>query len=264
MKKVLTVAGSDSGGCAGIQADIKTISACGAFAMSAITAVTSQNTLGVTFVEELTPKSVESQIDAVLSDIGADAVKSGMLFSEKIINTVATAFKKHNIKNYILDPVMVASSGAKLLQDEAVSALKKQLIPICAMITPNVPEAEVLSGIKIENHQHIKDACKIIYDMGAGAVLIKGGHLKDEYSADTLFDGKEYSVFTSERISTKNTHGTGCTYSAAIASFMAEGYSMQQSTQMAKNYITKAIQAGKNLKIGEGAGPVDHFYTLRG
>lgn len=263
MKKVLTVAGSDSGGCAGIQADIKAISACGAFAASAITAVTSQNTLGVDFVEELTPTSIKTQIEAVLSDIGADAVKSGMLFSKEIVCAVSEVFKKYSVKNYVLDPVMIASSGAKLLKESAVEALKENLIPLCSLITPNIPEAESLSGIKIETDHHIKEACSIIKTMGAGAVLVKGGHLKGEYSTDTLFDGEKYYTFTTKRIPTNNTHGTGCTYSAAIATFLAMGFSMNEAVDKAKNYISAAIEGGKDLKIGSGAGPVDHFFALR-
>lgn len=264
MKKVLTIAGSDSGGCAGIQADIKTISACGAFAMSAITAVTSQNTLGVTFIEELSSQSVESQIDAVLSDIGADSVKTGMLFSEKLIVTISKALKKHGVKNYVLDPVMIASSGAKLLQEQAQYALKKELLPMCTLITPNIPEGESIAKIKIETEYHMKEACRIIKDMGAEAVLLKGGHLKEDSSTDILFDGKNFYTFSSKRILTKNTHGTGCTYSAAIAAFLAKGDSLYSAVENAKHYIATAIEYGKDFKIGAGSGPVDHFFTLRG
>lgn len=263
MKKVLTVAGSDSGGCAGIQADIKTISSCGVFAMSAITAVTSQNTLGVTHIEELSKKSIRTQIEAVLSDIGADAVKTGMLSSENIIYTVAETFKDCKVKNYVLDPVMVASSGARLLQQSAIDALIKELIPLSRIITPNVLEAEVLAGIKIDGEVTVKKACHIIREMGVKNVLIKGGHFSGEESNDTLYDGKNFILFPSKRIDTKNTHGTGCTYSAAIASFLAKGYPLYDAVGYAKDYITKAITSGAEYKIGKGNGPVDHFFCLR-
>lgn len=263
MKKVLTVAGSDSGGCAGIQADIKTISACGAFASSVITAVTSQNTLGVSHVEEMSIKSVRTQIEAVLNDIGADAVKTGMLFTDNIIYTVADTFKRCNVENFVLDPVMVSSSGARLMQQSAINALIKDLIPIAKLITPNIPEAEVLSGLKIDSDVQIKKACHIIREMGVNYVLIKGGHLSGDESSDTLYDGKNFILFPSKRIDTKNTHGTGCTYSAAIATFLAKGYPMYDAVGYAKDYMTKAITSGAEYKIGKGSGPVDHFFAIR-
>ncbi len=264
MKKVLTVAGSDSGGCAGIQADIKTMSACGVFAMSAITAVTSQNTLGVTYVEEMSGRSVESQIDAVLSDMGADAVKSGMLFSENIIKAAASALERHKAANYVLDPVMVASSGARLLKSDAVRALVSTLFPLACLVTPNVPEAEVLAGIKITGGKDAEEACRIIKKTGPGAVLIKGGHFNGESSDDILFDGENYRVYRAERIDTKNTHGTGCTYSAAIASFLALGFGLYDAVGRAKKYVSAAIESGAHMNIGKGAGPVDHFFGARG
>ncbi len=264
MKKVLTIAGSDSGGCAGIQADIKTMSACGVFAMSAITAVTSQNTQSVTYVEELSVKSVESQIEAVITDIGIDAVKTGMLFSSNIITSISNLFKKYNVKNFVLDPVMIASSGARLLQVSASQSLITNLVPLATIITPNIPEAEFLSGLKIDNDNQIKKACHIIREMGAKNVLIKGGHLVDnDESSDTLYDGKNFIIFPAKRVNTKNTHGTGCTYSAAITSFLAKGYPIYDAVGLAKDYISKAILSGADLKIGKGAGPVDHFFALR-
>ena len=263
MRKALTIAGSDSGGCAGIQADIKTMSACGVFAMSAITAVTSQNTLGVTHIEEMSSRSVESQIDAVLSDIGTDAIKSGMLFSENIIKAVAVSLKKHEVKNYVLDPVMVASSGVRLLKDDAVSALMSMLFPLALIITPNIPEAEALSGIKITSVKDAEEACRIIKKTGAGAVLIKGGHFKGETSDDILFDGDNFRIYSSKRITTKNTHGTGCTYSAAIASFLALGVNIFDAIEHAKKYISSAIEHGANMNIGNGAGPVYHFFAMK-
>lgn len=263
MRKALTIAGSDSGGCAGIQADIKTMSACGVFAMSAITAVTSQNTLGVTHIEEMSSYSVESQIDAVLSDIGADAIKSGMLFSENIIKAVAVSLKKYEVKNYVLDPVMVASSGARLLKDDAVSALIAMLFPLALIVTPNMPEAEALSGIKITSVKDAEKACRIIKKTGAGAVLIKGGHFKGETSDDILFDGENFRTYSSKRITMKNTHGTGCTYSAAIASFLALGVNIYDAIEHAKKYITSAIEHGANMNIGKGSGPVDHFFAMK-
>lgn len=254
MKKVLTIAGSDSGGCAGIQADIKTMSACGVFGMSVITAVTSQNTLGVTYIEEMSEKSVETQLNAVYDDLEPDALKSGMLFSKKIIKTVADFLKNRNKSPYILDPVMIATSGAKLLQDDAVKVMINELFPLSFIVTPNIPEAEHITGMKISSQKDVDKACMIIRDMGAENVIIKGGHFNGDESVDTFFDGKNHYELSSVRIETKNTHGTGCTYSSAIASFTAQGFETLEAVKMAKQYITSAILYGVELNIGKGSG----------
>lgn len=260
VQKALTIAGSDSGGCAGIQADIKTMSALGVFGMSAITAVTSQNTLGVTYIEELSTKSVITQIEAIYNDLSPDAVKSGMLFSKDIIEVVAEVLKARNKSPYVLDPVMVATSGAKLLKDDAISYMIDKLFPLAYVITPNIPEAELISGIKIECQEHVDKACKIIKNMGVQNIIIKGGHFSGEESVDTLYDGKNHYEISSMRIDTKNTHGTGCTYSAAICSYMALGFNLLDAVKYTKQYITSAIIYGAEMNVGSGSGPVNHFF----
>lgn len=261
MKKCLTIAGSDSGGCAGIQADIKTMSACGVFGMSVIAAVTSQNTLGVSYVEELSLPSVKSQIDAVFTDMGADAVKSGMLFSSEIIEVVAAKLKEYKVEKYVLDPVMIATSGAKLLKDDAVESLIKKLLPLSLIVTPNIPEAEVMAGMKIETSHDVDFACYKIFQKGAKNVLIKGGHLEGFEAIDTLYNGETYSLFSSAKIDTKNIHGSGCTYASAIASFLALGFSVEEAVGYGKEYVTKAIAGGRTMNIGcLGAGPLNHFF----
>lgn len=260
MKKVLTIAGSDSGGCAGIQADIKTMSACGVFGMSVITAVTAQNTLGVTHIEEMSIQSVSAQLNAIYDDLEPDALKSGMLFSKNIIDTVAGILKERNKSPYILDPVMIATSGAKLLQEDAVKVMIEKLFPLAHIITPNIPEAEYITGMKISNQNDVDKACSIIKDMGAENVIIKGGHFKGEESTDTFYDGKNHYEISSMRIETKNTHGTGCTYSSAIASYKAQGMETLEAVKYAKQYITSAILYGAELEIGKGSGPVNHFF----
>lgn len=261
IKKCLTVAGSDSGGCAGIQADIKTMSACGVFAMSAVTAITSQNTKGVLAVEELSPSCVASQMDAVFTDMGADAVKSGMLFSKGIIEAVAAKLTEYKAEKYVLDPVMIAASGAKLLKDGAIDAVMEKLLPICLLVTPNVPEAEAMSGMKIETAKDVDFACYKIHKAGARNVLIKGGHLPGGQALDTLYDGQEYFSFTSDKINTKNIHGSGCSYASAITAFLALGFPLTEAVGKGKNYVTRAIAAGASFDIGgDGPGPLDHFY----
>lgn len=261
MKKVLTIAGSDSGGCAGIQADIKTMGALGVFGMSAITAVTSQNTQGVTYIEELSVKSVTTQIEAIYNDLKPDAIKSGMLFSKDIILAVYETLEKHNKAPYVLDPVMVATSGARLLKEDAIEVLIEKLLPIADIVTPNIPEAELISGMKIESQKDVDEACRIIRSKGVKNVIIKGGHFENsEESVDTLYDGQNHYELASPRIVTNNTHGTGCTYSAAIASYLALGFNMLEACKYAKQYITSAIIYGAELKLGSGSGPVNHFY----
>ena len=260
MKKTLTIAGSDSSGGAGIQADIKTMGALGVFGMSVITAVTSQNTRGVTYIEELSTKSIITQIEAIYDDTAPDAVKSGMLFSKDIIEAVSDVLKSRNKSPYILDPVMVAASGAKLLKDVAVSYMVENLFPLAYVVTPNIPEAELLSGMKIESQEHIYTAFMKINELVPQNVIIKGGHFNGEESFDTLFDGENYYEISAKRINSKNTHGTGCTYSSAICSYLALGFNLLDAVKYAKQYITSAIIYGADMNIGSGSGPVNHFF----
>ena len=262
--RVLTIAGSDSGGGAGSQADLKTISANRCYGMSVITALTAQNTLGVTAIHAVPVDFVAAQMDAVLSDIGADAVKIGMLFSPELIRTVADGLRRHGAKNIVLDPVMVAQSGDKLLQDEAVAAIKEHLIPLADLITPNLPEASVLLDREITSEADLSAAATDLAAMGAGNVLIKGGHLESENSDDCLYLGDEGRLVTlaGERVVTRNNHGTGCTLSSAIAAYLARGEDMETAVRLGKDYITGAIQAGAAYEIGRGNGPVHHFFRF--
>lgn len=264
-QKVLTIAGSDSGGGAGIQADLKTISALGCYSSSVIVALTAQNTTSVTDIHQPDPEFTRAQLKAVLGDIGADAVKIGMLFSTEVIEVVAEELQLHNAKNIVLDPVMVAKSGDKLLQDNARDTLIKQLIPVATVITPNVSEAEVLLGSTISSFDDMENAGKELLKSGAEAVVVKGGHLQDEQqSKDCLIrrhnDETEVNWFEGERTNTPNTHGTGCTYSSAIAAGLAKGLNLTDAVKEGKKYIAEAIKAGADYKIGEGHGPVHHFY----
>lgn len=262
--RVLTIAGSDSGGGAGIQADLKTFAANGCYGMSVITALTAQNTTGVTGIHAVPVAFVAAQIEAVLSDIGADAVKIGMLFSPQLIRTVADSLKKFTPPAVVLDPVMVAQSGDKLLQDEAIDALKHELIPLAHLITPNLPEASVLLGRAITTTPAIEQAAIDLATLGCGNVLIKGGHLETGDSDDCLYLGGERRavILPGERIATRNNHGTGCTLSSAIAASLAKGATMEQAVRQAKTYITNAIRAGAEYTIGHGHGPVHHFYRF--
>lgn len=261
--RAMTIAGSDSGGGAGIQADLKTFAALKVYGASAIAACTSQNTLGVTYVEQLSEESVRTQIDAVLDDIGADAVKTGMLYSKEIIAVVADRMKKYGIHNLVVDPVMVASTGAVLMKTEDISVLTKLLFPLAQVVTPNIPEAELLTGIKIDSRAAKEKACKTIVDMGAYSVVLKGGHEAepaDGKARDLWFDGRSMLEIEAPWVVTNNTHGTGCTFSAALAAYLARGYPLDDSIHRAKYYIYRAIKAGREQKIGSGAGPVDHFW----
>ena len=264
--RALTIAGSDSGGGAGIQADLKTFSALGCFGMSAITALTAQNTIAVTGIQEVAPSFVAKQIDAVIGDIGVDAVKIGMLSSPEIIETVADRLKAHGVARIVLDPVMVAKSGDKLLHDESVDALKTLLIPIATIITPNIPEAEVLTGYKLSTNEDLENAAKSLAELGSMAVLIKGGHFTSDDSDDCLYIQKknepEIHWLPGKRIDSPNTHGTGCTLSSAVAAYLAKGYDIVDSVVLAKKYISEAIAAGAAYQIGHGHGPVNHFYKL--
>lgn len=265
-RKVLTVAGSDSGGGAGIQADIKTISACGCYAMSAITAITAQNTLGVTDVHAVPASAVRAQISAVLGDIGADAVKIGMLLSTEIIVAVAESLKEHEARNIVLDPVMVAKSGDRLLQDEAIETLERCLVPQVRLITPNIPEAEILLGRKLRSAEDMASMAEELSGGRGVSVLLKGGHMSGSELVDTLYIAPEGRVteFRSERIPTRNTHGTGCTLSSAAASFLARGLSLERAVAEACDYVHRAISAGAEYVTGKGHGPVHHFFEYWG
>lgn len=264
-KRVLTIAGSDSGGGAGIQADIKAISACGCFATSAITAITAQNTLGVTDIHAIPVASLKSQIIAVLEDIGADSVKIGMLHNSETINAVFEVLQEFGIKNIVLDPVMVATSGNKLLQDEAISTLKEVLIPAARVITPNIPEAEILLDKKIGAQEDLPAFAKeLSKKFNKVSVLLKAGHLTDNELVDIFYDAENDTIteLRSQRIYSKNTHGTGCTLSSAMAAYVAHGLELSEAAKQAKDYINSAIIAGVDYQIGNGHGPVHHFHKF--
>jgi hydroxymethylpyrimidine/phosphomethylpyrimidine kinase len=255
----LTIAGSDSGGGAGIQADLKTFAAMGVYGMSAITAVTAQDTQRVYGFVELEPSFIAQQIDVVLEDIGADAVKTGMLSSVPIIEAVADRMKHWNVTNLVVDPVMVAKGGDKLLRDDAVSALKQYLFPLALVVTPNLPEAEVLVGHPIKTWDDMREAAFEIRSWGVPNVVIKGGHREEDHQAtDLLYDGTNYREYSTNRVPTKNSHGTGCTFASALAATLAKGDNVQNSVAAAKAFVTKAPQESYN--IGHGQGPVHHFY----
>ncbi len=263
-RRVLTIAGSDSGGGAGIQADIKSISACGCFATSAITAITAQNTLGVRDIHPIPAKILSSQISAVLEDIGTDAVKIGMLHSSEVIKVVAEMLSKFAVKNVVLDPVMVATSGDKLLQDEAICSLQQDLIPLARIITPNIPEAEILLDKKITNQEQLPEFALELAERYKVSVLLKAGHLQDDELVDVFYDfeEKKANLLQSKRLSTKNTHGTGCTLSSALAAFLAQGHSLKESVCLAREYLSEAIKVGADYTLGEGHGPVHHFHKF--
>ena len=263
--KALTIAGSDSGGGAGIQADLKTFSALGCYGSSVIVALTAQNTTSVNDIHQPDPEFTRAQLRAVLDDIGSDAVKIGMLFSTEIINVVAEELKRYDARNIVLDTVMVAKSGDKLLQDNAKNALVEQLMPLADIITPNVSEAEVLLERKITTYQQMEDGARDLLNTGANAVMLKGGHLHEEdKSRDCLVLNMHNQPtvlwFDDTRIDTPNTHGTGCTYSSAIAAGLAKGLKIEDAVSEAKKYIAKAIRAGAGYKLGKGHGPVHHFH----
>lgn len=258
MKKVLTIAGSDSCGGAGIQADIKTMSALGVYAMSVITAVTAQNSVAVQDVFEVPIDMVDAQMKSVFDDIKVDAVKIGMLSNADAIKSINNNLKKYKVKNTVLDPVMVSKSGYFLLKPEAIEELKN-LISTVTLITPNIPECEVLSGMKITSEEEIKKAALIIQNMGIDNVLVKGGHRCNDAN-DILLLKDKFVKIPGSRIETKNTHGTGCTLSSAIVSYLAKGYSIEEAVKLSKEYITKAIK--NSFPIGEGVGPVGHFIEL--
>ena len=261
MKKVLTIAGSDSGGGAGIQADIKTMTMNGVFAMSAITALTAQNTVGVQGIFEVTPDFLALQLDSVFTDLRPDAVKTGMVSSTALAETIAERLVFYKADNIVVDPVMVSTSGARLIKEDAISALKKHLFPLAAVLTPNIPEAEVLCGEAIRNESDMEKAAVAIGEMYAAAVLLKGGHAVNDAN-DLLYSDGDLTWFRGKRIQNPNTHGTGCTLSSAIASNLAKGFTMKESVSRAKDYISGALSA--MLDLGEGSGPMAHAFALTG
>ena len=268
--RVLAIAGSDSGGGAGIQADIKAISATGSYAATAITAVTVQNTLGVQAIHDVPADIVRAQIEAVLGDIGADAVKIGMLSSAHLVGTVAATLRENGIDNIVLDPVMVSTSGHKLLCDDAIELLSCDLAPLCRVITPNLPEAQLLLGEEIASQDDFPEAARRLSAKLSGpsrklSVLLKAGHLDGDIVDDCLYDAEADTVvhLPSRRIDTPNTHGTGCTLSSAFASFLAQGFGLADAAARAAHYIAGAIASGAEYSIGHGHGPVDHFWAMR-
>ncbi len=261
MKRILTIAGSDSGGGAGIQADLKAITLLDGYGMSVLTALTAQNTLGVQAIHEVPARFVERQIDSVLSDIGADAIKTGMLTNKEIVEVVAKKIEQYGIETVVVDPVMISKSGAPLLRKDAQKALIKRLIPLAWVVTPNLFEASVLTGMKVNSLEGMRKAAVQIWELGAKNVVVKGGHLKGK-AIDILFDGTNYAEIESPRIETKNTHGTGCTFASAIATLLARGEAVPEAVRKAKIFITMAIQSSFNL--GKGIGPTNpSAYVLR-
>ncbi len=260
-KTALTIAGSDSSGGAGIQADIKTMTANGVYAMSAITALTSQNTMGVKGIFEVTPEFLKEQLDCVFCDIFPDAVKIGMVSSKELVKVIADHLKKYKARNIIVDPVMVATSGSSLIETDAIATLKKELLPMATLVTPNIPEAEVLAGIKISDEVTMLQAAEKIYKEYGCAVLLKGGHSINDAN-DLLYTDDKYEWFCGKRINNPNTHGTGCTLSSALASNFAKGFTLPESVKRAKEYISGALLDGLNL--GKGSGPLNHAFNISG
>ena len=258
--RALTIAGSDSGGGAGIQADLKTFQALGVFGMSAITAVTVQNTKGVSGYEELSPDTVADQIRAVVTDIGADAAKTGMLASAPVVEAVADAVREVALANLVVDPVSVSKHGHPLLAEEAVGALRDRILPLAALVTPNLPEAALLAGFPVHTIEEMERSGRAILDMGAGSVLVKGGHLEEGDATDLLVTAEGVEPITGERIDTPHTHGTGCVLSAAIAAYLARGDDLVSAVRHGKTFVTEAIRGA--LEIGHGIGPVDPSWGL--
>ena len=262
MYTALTIAGSDSSGGAGIQADIKTMTANGVYAMSAITALTAQNTTGVTSIMEATPQFLAEELDCIFTDIYPDAIKTGMVASTELIEVIADKLTAYEAKNIVVDPVMVATSGARLISEDAISTLKSKLLPLAKVITPNIPEAEVLSEMQIKSEADMEKAAEIICNRLGCSVLLKGGHQLNDAN-DLLWQKNEQATwFMGKRIDNPNTHGTGCTLSSAIASNLAKGYDLKTSVKYAKNYISGALAAGLNL--GKGSGPMNHAFAIKG
>ena len=258
MPSVLTIAGSDSSAGAGIQADLKTFAALGVYGTCAITAITAQNTRGVTAVQETPPDIVAAQIDAVAADIRPDAIKTGMLASAPIVEVVAAKVREYGLPNLVVDPVMVAKSGDRLLRDDAVTVLRDLLLPLAAVVTPNLPEAEVLAGFAIDSDEDVRRAAKEIVGLGARAVVVKGGHREAAEAVDVLYDGTTFRDYSAPRIDTTSTHGTGCTFASAIAAYLARGEPLAEAVGRAKEYLTEALR--RAYPIGGGHGPVHHFH----
>ncbi len=262
MYTALTIAGSDSSGGAGIQADIKTMTANGVYAMSAITALTAQNTTGVTSIMEATPQFLAEELDCIFTDIYPDAIKTGMVASTELIEVIADKLTAYEAKNIVVDPVMVATSGARLISEDAISTLKSKLLPLAKVITPNIPEAEVLSEMQIKSEADMEKAAEIICNRLGCSVLLKGGHQLNDANDLLWQKGEQATWFMGKRIDNPNTHGTGCTLSSAIASNLAKGYDLKTSVKYAKNYISGALAAGLNL--GKGSGPMNHAFAIKG
>lgn len=260
MPIALTIAGSDSGGGAGIQADLKTFAALGVYGTSALTAITAQNTIGVMAVQALSADLVTAQIEAVAGDMRLDAVKTGMLANGAVVEAVAAAIASLDLPSVVVDPVMIAKSGDRLFDEEALAALKSELLPRARVVTPNVPEAEVLAEMRIATLDEAREAARRIHKLGAAAVVVKGGHLPGDEAIDLLFDGRTFTEFRAPRIDTRNTHGTGCTFASAIAAHLAHRRELPDAIRMAKGYVTGAIEHG--LAIGQGHGPLNHFWAL--
>lgn len=256
--RALTIAGSDSGGGAGIQADLKTFSAFGVYGASVITAVTAQNTVGVRAIHEIPPEIVAAQIDAVLEDIGADAIKTGMLSSAAIVEVVADRLRAHSVASLVVDPVMVAKSGDALLRQDAVRALCELILPLAMVVTPNAPEAAVLSGIEVTDAESAREAARRIHDLGPALVIVKGGHLDGDNSDDLVYDGRSFEILSGRRVATPHTHGTGCTFSAAIAASLARGLEPLAAAREARAFLQGAIENAEPL--GAGHGPVNHLW----
>jgi len=261
MRSALTIAGSDSGGGAGIQADLKTFAAHGVFGTSVITAVTAQNTVGVTAFEAVSADLVTAQLEAVMSDIAADAAKTGMLATAAIVEAVAAAATDLEIPLLVVDPVMIAKSGDRLVDDDALGAMRSELLPRAFLVTPNIPEAEVLTGLSLRTGADCREAARRIAKMGASAVLIKGGHLPTADIVDLLYDHHEFTEFQAPRVDSTHTHGTGCTFAAAITAQLAQGVSVREAVPLAQRYVAGAIRHAPGL--GRGHGPMDHFWSMR-
>jgi hydroxymethylpyrimidine/phosphomethylpyrimidine kinase len=260
--RVLSIAGSDSGGGAGIQADLKTFSALGCYGMTAITAITAQNTQGVRAIHGVPPDILAAQIDAVVEDIGADAVKIGMLHSPEVVRVVAQAIRKHGLQHVVLDPVMVATSGDRLIAEETIAVLVRELFPLVSVITPNLDEAELLLGHKISGIEALEPAARELLALGAHNVLLKGGHLQGDEVVDVLLQpGKDAVRLASPRIASQNVHGTGCTLSSAIAAHLATGHHLEDAVRLARAYILGAIAAGADVRTGHGHGPLNHGHA---
>ncbi|MFH1943311.1 MAG: bifunctional hydroxymethylpyrimidine kinase/phosphomethylpyrimidine kinase [bacterium] len=260
IKRVLTIAGSDSSGGAGIQADLKTFHVFGVYGMSVVTAVTAQNSVSMNGVEGVSAGLVGLQFESVLTDIGIDGIKTGMLHSAEIVQVVAEKLRESRIPFVVVDPIMAAKDGNMLLERRGVDIMREALIPVATLVTPNIPEAEILCGMPVRSVEEMKDAARKIHDMGCGAVILKGGHLAGD-AIDVLFDGADFFRFTARRIDTKNTHGTGCTYSAAIVANLVKGKSLPEAVRISKKFVTDAIE--HSFSLGKGHGPLNHFVPAR-